>query len=85
MKINRENIAEHLIEYQLGLIGKTIDEVKEYENWFNKFSMTDEDFVKLKSYAIPLLKKVFKCNKSNAEKTFDWFNLQFGLRIENKV
>ena len=37
----------------------------------------------VRSYAIPLLKKVFKFNKSKAENTFDWFLLQYGLNIKN--
>mgnify|MGYP002263597127 CR=1 FL=1 len=36
-----------------------------------------------KAMGIPLIKKIFKCNKRRAEQTFDWFNLQFGLRIKN--
>jgi hypothetical protein len=45
--------------------------------------MTQEQHDEFKAYAIPLLKKVFKCNKSRAESTFDWFDLEFGLRIKN--
>jgi hypothetical protein len=36
-----------------------------------------------KAYAIPLLKKIFKFNKTKAETTFAWFDLQFGLRIKD--
>jgi hypothetical protein len=45
--------------------------------------MTQEQHEEFKRYAIPLIKKIFKCNKGRAEQTFDWFNLQFGLRIKN--
>ena len=82
-KITRENIAEHLVEYQLEMIGKTIKEVKEDEFWFSNNTITSEQHEEFKKYAIPLLKKVFKYNKSKAEKTFDWFNLQYGLRIKD--
>jgi hypothetical protein len=45
--------------------------------------MTEEQHNQFKAYAIPLIKKVFKCNKKRAESTFQWLNLQFGLRIKN--
>ena len=34
-KVNRTNITDHLIEYQLKMIGKTVDEIKEDELWYN--------------------------------------------------
>jgi hypothetical protein len=80
--INRENIGDHLVEYQLNMIGKTIKEVIDDEWWFSNNTMTPEQHEEFKAYAIPLLKKIFKFNKSKAERTFSWFNLQFGLRIK---
>jgi beta-xylosidase len=82
-KINRSNVAEHLVDYQLGMVGKTIAEAYKNETWFTDWTMTDEQFQQLKAYAIPLIKKIFKCNKKRAESNFDWWNLQFGLRIDN--
>jgi hypothetical protein len=86
VKINRENIGDHLVEYQLEMIGKTIAEAYKTDKWYSEWTMTDEQHNKFKEYAIPLLKKVYKCNKKRAEGIFGWFNLQFGLRIapENK-
>jgi hypothetical protein len=83
MKINRENISEHLLDYQLDMIGKSIQEAHMTREWYNKWTMTQEQHDAFKAYALPLLKKVFKCNKSRAESTFDFFDLQFGLRIKN--
>jgi len=82
-KVNRTNITDHLIEYQLNMIGKTIEDVKKDEVWYHTNTFTQEQFEEFKTYAIPLLKKIFKFNKSKAESTFSWFNLQFGLRINN--
>jgi hypothetical protein len=82
MKINRETISEHLIDYQLYMIGKSIQEAHMTREWYNKWTMTQEQHDQFKAYALPLLKKVFKCNKSRAESTFDFFDLQFGLRIK---
>ena len=83
IRINRTNITEHLIEYQLKMVGKTIDEIKKDELWYSNNTITEEQYEKFKSYAIPLLKKIFKFNKSKAESTFGWFSLQFGLKITN--
>jgi hypothetical protein len=80
--VNRENISEHLLDYQLDMIGKSIQEAHMTREWYNKWTMTQEQHDQFKAYALPLLKKVFKCNKSRAESTFDFFDLQFGLRIK---
>jgi hypothetical protein len=83
MGINRTNIATHLVEYQLAMIGKTIEEAKKDDMWFFNWTITQKQADELKSYAIPLIKKVFKCNKSRAERTFSWFSLEFGLRVKD--
>jgi uroporphyrinogen-III decarboxylase len=81
-KINRTNITEHLIEYQLNMIGKTIDVVKNDEKWYENNTITIEQEEEFKKYAIPLLKKIFKFNKSKAESTFGWFILGYGLKTK---
>lgn len=81
--INRTNINDHLIEYQLNMIGKTIDDAKKDEMWFHNFTMTSKQHEVFKSYAIPLLRKIFKFNKGKAEQTFQWFDLGYGLRIKD--
>ena len=83
-KINRTNIARHLLEYQLNLIGKTSGDAKMHENWFNEWEISQEDAYFFKKYAIPLLKKTFKFSNKKALATFEWFNLQFGLKLKRK-
>lgn len=83
MPINRTNIAEHLIRYQLEMVGKTWEEAQKDDMWFFNWTMTEEQHEKFKRYAIPLIKKIFKCNRKKAEATFSWFDLEFGLRIKN--
>lgn len=79
ISVNRMNISDHLIEYQLNLIGiEKLSDVKDY----NKLTITEKQHKLFRSYAITLLKKVFKFNKSKAENTFDWFLLQYGLKIK---
>lgn len=82
-KINRANITRHLIEYQLDMVGKRLEDTLDDDMWYFNWTMTPEQYAAFKAYAIPLLKKTFKFNKSKAESTFAWFNLQFGLRIKS--
>jgi mannose/fructose/N-acetylgalactosamine-specific phosphotransferase system component IID len=82
-KINRANITRHLIEYQLDMVGKRLEDTLDDDMWYFNWTMTREQHAAFKAYAIPLLKKTFKFNKAKAESTFDWFNLQFGLRIKS--
>lgn len=81
-KINRTNIARHLLEYQLNMTGRTTATTKSVPNWFEKWTITKIEYDFFKSYAIPLLKKTFKFNTKKAEATFAWFNLQFGLKLK---
>jgi hypothetical protein len=83
-KVNRTNISEHLVEYQLNMVGKTMVDVEGDQEWYINNTMTQEQHEEFKRYAIPLLKKIFKFNKGKAEQTFSWFNLQFGLRIKQE-
>jgi hypothetical protein len=80
-KINRETIAEHLIRYQLEMVGKTWEDALVDEQWYFNFTMTQQQFDEFLKYALPLVKKVYRCNKAKARNILDWFDLQFGLRV----
>lgn len=82
-KINRANITNHLIEYQLAIVGKTIVETFDDDKWYFNWTMTKEQHTQFREYAIPLLQKIFKFSKSKANNTFAWFDLSFGLRIKD--
>lgn len=84
MAINRTNVADHLVDYQLSMVGRTVAEAIKTDEWYSKWTMTTEQHEQFKAYAIPLIKKVFKCNKKKAESIFSWFDLQFGLRIDDE-
>jgi hypothetical protein len=83
-KINRANVTKYLLEFQLNMMGKTLYEAKNYDKWFDEWTITTEQHKYFEYYAIPLLKKTFKCNKTKALETFKWFILHFGLNIKNK-
>mgnify|MGYP001102590244 CR=1 FL=1 len=81
-KTNRENIARHLLEYQLNIIGKTTTDTKKDPKWFDTWEISKEEVKLFESYAISALKKVFRFNTIKAKQTFTWFNLQFGLKLK---
>lgn len=82
-KINRFNIAEHLVDVQLKLVGRTMFEAMQNPDWYHEWTMTTEQHEMFRKYSIPLLKKVFKFNTNKAKSTFEWFNLQYGLKIQD--
>ena len=81
-KSNRTNIARHLLEYQLNIIGKTTADTKKNPNWFEEWKITESDQEIFRQYAIYMLKKVFKFNTRKAIETFEWWRLHFGLHIK---
>lgn len=81
--VNRRNIVDHLIEYELNMIGKTTEDAKKYDDWYTRWTMTSKQQELFKAYAIPLLKKVFKYRKEKAEASYAWFDLGWGLRIKD--
>ena len=82
IRINRENIGEHLVEYQLNMVGKTKMVMIDDDFWRLNNPMTRKQLIEFREYAIPLLQKVFHYRKSKAEDTFTFFRTQFGLRIK---
>lgn len=82
-KITRENITAHLIEHQLNMIGKTTNDAMKQVDWFSEWTFTQKQYELFRAYAIPLIKKTFRCNTKKATETFDFFNLQFGLRLKD--
>ena len=82
-KITRNTVAEHLMDYQLRMLGKSrIDLIEDDRFLFNN-TMTQEQLLEFKKYAIPLLQKVFHFRREKAELVFHSFRDLFGVRIKN--
>jgi len=78
--INRENVSEHLLEYQFNLIGKTMANTINSPNWKTEWKMTEKQKEMFKGYSIRLLKKIFRFNTSKARDTYEFFDDKFGLQ-----
>ena len=82
-KVIRKNLVNHLISKQLSYVNKTIDDIKDDELWYQTNTLTEDQFSEWKEYCLKTIKKTIKCTKEAANKEFMWFNLQFGLKVEN--
>jgi hypothetical protein len=81
MKVTRENIIDHLVDYQLNLINvKLTPKERSLGEWYNKYTLSEEQKKEFEKYAISLLKKVFKFNTTKAKDTFNWFLTTYGLK-----
>lgn len=82
-KVTRENLARHLVEKELEIVGKTMESTLDDIEWYFNITMTKAQSIELEKYAITLIKKTLKVNSSKAKSIFDWWNLSFGLRIKD--
>jgi hypothetical protein len=80
--VNRENITKHLVEKELEMVGKTMLDTLDVEDWWFEFTMTRAQYEEFVSYSIKLIKKIFKVNTTKAHDIFKWYYKAFGLRIK---
>jgi hypothetical protein len=76
----REQFGWDAIHKQLDIAGHPHDVVKD-EFWFSNNTMTEEQHKEWKDWFLTEGKKRFRWNKKTAEKEFQWFDLQYGLKI----
>jgi hypothetical protein len=79
-KVNKHNIVEHLITYELGMIGKDFSETKK-DKWYSINKITEDQHKTFEAYSLPLIRKVYRCSKERAQKEFMWFDLAYGLSV----
>lgn len=79
--INRINVSEHLLEFQFNLLGKTMSDTIEETWWKTAWKLNLKQKKIFKSYAMGVLKKVFRFNTSKARETYDFFDSNFGLPL----
>ena len=77
--INRLNVSEHLLEFQFNILGKTMADTLKESEWKREWKMTGKQKTLFKSYAMGILKKVFRFNTSKARETYAFFDNEFGL------
>jgi len=55
----------------------------EGKQWYQYYTMTNNELDIFQAWAIPVIMKHEKCNKEIAKKKFGFFNMQYGLRIQD--
>jgi len=81
-KPRRANILQHLMEYQFKMVDKTMLDTLNDDRWKFNWTLSRKQRGEFENYAIPVIKKVFRCNKAKAQTTFEWFYEHFGLRLK---
>lgn len=82
-KVKRENIGEHLFDFELKMIGKTRMDIVDQDRWFFNFTMTRGQYIEFRKYAVSLMMKTFRCTKPKALNIFEWYWSCFGVRIKD--
>lgn len=77
--INRTNVSEHLLEYQFNILGKTMSNTLTETSWKTDWKLSRKQKEMFKSYALGVLKKVFRFNGAKARETYEFFDKNFGL------
>jgi len=81
--VNRFNIFKFLLTDELKMVGKDLTTLVDDDNWRFNNTLTRNEFSAFRSDAISLIKKTFKCNRTKALNTFEWYWSNFGLRLKN--
>lgn len=81
-KPRRATMIQHLIEYQISLIGKTMVDTYDNDRWHSKWTLTEAQYNEFQKYSKGIIKKIFRCNSAKALSTFEWFYSIFGLKIK---
>jgi hypothetical protein len=82
MKISRENLAQHLIIYQLKLINKTPKDAYKDKEWSYKWTIPENTYKEYRKYALNTIQKVLKCSPKKSRGIFGALQFCFGLNIE---
>ena len=65
------------------MIGITYQDAVDTPEFWRVYTLTTEQTETWRKLALPLIKKTFKCNKTRAQSTMGWFELNLGLREYN--
>lgn len=79
--ITRINVSEHLLEFQFNILGKTMSDTIEETLWKTEWRLNVKQKKLFRSFAMGVLKKVFRFNTSKARETYEFFDKNFGLSI----
>lgn len=76
-----KNLTDELITYQLCMIGKKMEDIKNDPVWYSTNTFNKTQAEEFKKYAIGVIKKSEKCSLKLAKAKFMWFDLMYGLKV----
>ena len=82
---DRDKILELMINAELKLHGKEMNDVLNKDNWFQEYTFkTEEEHSKWKEYCINLMTKEVNPKRTikEAQKEFMYLDLMYGLKCE---
>ena len=83
-KADKISLVEELIRIQLEMVDKTVEEVDEDRFWFSNNQFEEDQFENFKSYAISKIMESLKLSEYKAERFFNRFYLDYGLKIKSE-
>lgn len=81
VKLTKEELVNHLIQKELDYVGKTIDEIRDDDEWYRNNTLTTEQYEEWKTYAKKLIKEQLKCTSQKVDYEFAMFDLMYGLKV----
>ena len=78
-------IVKHLIDKMFeyaNLDVKYEDLLDRKDDWYAQYTMTQEQYEAWREYSVKYIKKEKKVPMKYAEREFAWFNLSYGLKVE---
>ena len=79
--MKKNDLIEHLVTYQLNMIGKDFSETEKDAKWYCNNRLTEQQHEEFVGYALPIIKKTLRCSNERAKKEFMWFDLCYGLSV----
>lgn len=80
-----QQIVKHLIDKMFeyaNLDVKYEDVLGRKDDWYAQYTMTQEQYEAWREYSVKYIKKEKKVPIKYAEREFAWFNLSYGLKVE---
>lgn len=80
-----QQIVKHLIDKMFeyaNLDVKYEDLLSRKDDWYAQYTMTQEQYEAWREYSVKYIKKEKKVPIKYAEREFAWFNLSYGLKVE---
>ena len=84
MRRDNKIIIETLINKMFEISGNniTFNDIKDRkDDWYQQWTMTEDQCVEWMKWGIEYLRKCLKINKKLAEREMAWINLGYGLKI----